>query len=108
MAQTILEIEKWAIPKWHADFGDPIIEFNLLKGFCSVLLIRYSSIVVKLDCYEEGYMNVDIFSDTKKKIAELHVADTEECSYGLFFTTDGEEFYFRDKDEGIRFLSRYM
>lgn len=101
----IEDLEKWTVPKWHPDFGDAKVEFDMLKEFSSELLRRNQNYSLKLDCYEEGYMSVDIFSEDNK-YAELHVVDRDSGkAYGLFLMgKSDDEIYFTDLNEGLKYF----
>ena len=96
----------WNVPIWHPDCGDPKTEFEMLRSFSNALLGESDEYVVELDCFEDGYMKVDIYKD-KRKFAELHIVDSKESEkkYGLFMPfdeDDEDEFYFTNIDEGIK------
>ena len=93
-------------PKWHSDFGDPLLELEALKRFCTMLLKDNSLYSVELDCYEEGYMNVNLFLEGRGKIGELHVVDSKDYEYGLFLDDEDEDKYFVDVEDGLKFFKK--
>ena len=101
----------WEVPTWHPDFGDPEIEIEMLRGFCVKAIQFFPNLTTDLVTPEEGYLNVDVFDDSKK-IAELHVVvDDEKRRFGLF-GFDGEEeteeLYFLEHDQGLKELSKLL
>jgi hypothetical protein len=89
MNQNIID---WVIPNWHPDFGNPKEELLILQKTCLFLHNFNTSLTFQLDCYEEGYMRIEI---DKENIfwGELHVVDVSTKRIGLF-KPDGEELYF--------------
>ena len=98
----------WVAPVWHPDFGDPSSELEALRGFCIELKKRRPEFVLHLDCFEEGYMKVDIGLSDLGHVAELHVVSSDDYFYGLFFGEDGEEFHFNKIGDGIDFFDGYI
>ena len=96
------DINSWKSPKWHSDFGDPTSQFEALRNFSFSLTELTPEFSVELDCYEEGYMNVNIYLNGEDKIGELHAVDSDDYLYGLFL--GDEEMYFNSIDEGIKLL----
>lgn len=97
---------EWKIPVWHKDFGDPRIELNLLKQFCNKLLQSNNSYSIELDCFEEGYMKVDIYKKSIK-YGEVYITELNgKKQYGLFITknNDEEEIYFSDITDGLKYF----
>lgn len=86
------KIKKWNPPIWHEDFGNPKKELELLKEFCNFLLSKKkSNYSCELDCFEEGYMSVEIVKD-KIPFFTVEVVDLSENKLGLFFE-NGDEHY---------------
>ena len=94
-------IEGWTVPKWHEDFGSPQVEFDALKKISKVCVTQISDLSVKLDCYEEGYMNIDLFINELNKIGEIHIVESDQYTYGLFLNDSDEDQYFHDTDKDI-------
>ena len=96
---------EWTAPKWHSDFGDASEELEMLKKFCILLIRRKPEYNTELDCFEEGYMKVNIYKK-KNKYAELYITNKNNNKrYGLFLaidTIDEDEIYFSDLDEGLK------
>ncbi|MBK6897122.1 MAG: hypothetical protein IPH06_11075 [Alphaproteobacteria bacterium] len=103
--------ENWVLPVWHHDFGDPVLEFNLLKNFVSASSQKLPQLDYKLDAFEEGYLCVVVLHN-QRKIAELHVTNTEAQELSLFlFDSSGDdlkEMTFRSFDSGIFFLGNFL
>ncbi len=96
------KIESWKSPKWHKDFGNPTLELSLLKKISLEILSLESAYDFELDCYEEGYMNVNVSVDDRTFV-EIHVAEVDINKVGLFFE-DGREIYVNDvKDIATHF-----
>lgn len=85
-------IMNWSAPNWHSDFGNPEIELLLLKKASLFLLEINNDLSFRLDCYEEGYMMVEI-ENKSVILGELYVVDVTKNKIGLF-KTNGEEKYF--------------
>jgi hypothetical protein len=102
------DISGWQVPKWHPDFGDAARELELLKAVASRLVTHGTCLNVDLECYEEGYMNVNVLRGSVK-IAEIHVvpADLDGRMLGLFFTDarPDSEWYFKEPDELVEKLT---
>lgn len=64
--------EQWTPPVWHEDFGDPQPELERLRLLA--LGLHAEGLSCRLDCYEPGYMRVEVFK------GELQVA--EYCMVG--------------------------
>ena len=47
--------ESWEIPRWHADFGDPAVEVELLRAFCVSARETFPRLKTTLCAIEEGY-----------------------------------------------------
>lgn len=102
------DFKNWKPPKWHSDWGDPDIEFLLLKNFSIKAADILPILNFKLNPSEEGYLCVDIFK-IDIKIAELHITNVDINQFGLFsFQDEGSEMHFTDSAEGISFLSELL
>ena len=88
---VIKSIESWNAPKWHQDFGDPNLELNILKEACLKLFELEPMLEFELDCYEEGYMNVNVLLRSNE-FFEVHVIDKDEKRVGLYFNNGDEVF----------------
>ena len=96
------KIEEWIPPTWHSDFGDPEAEVNLLKSISLKILELGFTYSFELDCYEEGYMRVEV-KDEQSIRFDIHVIDSENLKIGLFFP-DGAEYYIHHIDEIGKYL----
>lgn len=85
---------RWIIPQWHPDMGDPAPAFEMLR-ILAVGVMRQSPDVydITFNPYEEGYMEL-IFEIDGKQFANINVVDGEDenLRYG-FFPISGEEAY---------------
>jgi len=103
------DLKLWKVPAWHADFGDPVVEFEMLTTFCQKLLSVTSKYSFKLDTYEEGYMNVDIYKVNGEKYGELMIVDEDGVKkYGFFYDLENneKEAYFDSVDEGLNYFPK--
>jgi hypothetical protein len=94
----------WTEPQWSADFGDPAGELDILRVFSNSLIELGLGYSVELNCFEDGYMNVDIFDQNQEKVAELHVVSSDDYIFGLFFDHLDEEIYFNRVADGLTAL----
>ena len=98
-----LDLSSWKTPKWHKDFGNPEIELEHLKVFSTFLLNSETAFDLRLDCYEEGYMCVEIVN-AGRKVGELHWLDSDDFNYGFF--SDDDEFKFKLIEDGVDFFKK--
>lgn len=91
MSNKLEQIQNWKAPKWHEDFGNPVIELELLKELCRFIIAENSDYNLELDCFEDGYMQVNMFLGTTKKF-DLQVVDSTLPKIGLF-GANGDEYY---------------
>ena len=103
--------ESWEIPRWHADFGDPAVEVELLRAFCVSARETFPRLKTTLCAIEEGYLNVDVsIEDTK--IAELYVVSDKGRQRIAIFGWNGEpesdENYFEEHERGLKILARLI
>ncbi len=92
MKATKQTIDEWVAPNWHSDFGDSNVELILLKNASLFLLEFNTEFTFHLDCYEEGYMRVEVKMG-EINWGEINVVDSEKKRIGVF-KLSGEEFYF--------------
>ena len=90
-------IDKWKVPNWHKDWGNPENELDLLKEYCTQIFKINQSFKFELDCFEEGYMCVKIYVH-KKLLGEIYAVKSEIHEIGLFLE-NGEEVYFSNLKE---------
>ena len=102
MMNKIKDIKKWKAPNWHKDFGDPIKEMQLLQDVCINILDLGYDYLFKLDCFEEGYLSVEVF-EKDDLIFDMQVVNSDEKKIGLFFK-NGEEHYINQSSEISKFL----
>jgi len=101
------ELSSWVIPSWHPDFGDPKIEFTMLVNFCRELISNHRDYKLKLDTFEEGYMNVEIYRSNDEKFGELVIVELDDGKvYGLFYDMDDDEkeVYFSSIKDGLKYF----
>lgn len=96
------KINKWKIPKWHKDYGDPKKEVKLLQDICLFILSLGFKYCFEIEYVEEGYLGVNIFKN-KVYFGSIQVVDIEDNKVGLF-TENGEEFYINHKEEIKKYL----
>ena len=99
----IQKIESWNPPIWHKDFGDASIELNILKTLCLFINNLDFNYLFHLDCFEDGYMKVDVFKHEKMYL-EIYVVDVKTERVGLFFQ-NGKEVYIQDIKEVEKYLN---
>lgn len=103
----------WTAPTWHADWGDPQPELEMLRRFAEELLAKLPDYEVFLDCFEEGYMCVQV-TKNGAEIAEVHVVQgdptSDKRSYGLFMLVESkeDELYFERPEEMVDELRRIV
>ena len=95
---------QWEAPTWHSDFGDPTYELESLRKFCIELKKKHAQYEVQLDCFEEGFMKVDISLGKFGKIAEIHVVSSDDFIYGLFIGDGDKEIHFNKIEDGMRYF----
>ncbi len=108
---TMMTPDTWVIPCWHQDFGDPIVEVEMLRIFCRRAIRRFPQISTKLSAPEDGYLNVDVIVGNNK-IAEIHIIPKNgDKQFGLFcFEGEKEtkEVYFTEHEKGLRELEEML
>jgi hypothetical protein len=97
------KIESWKSPVWHSDFGNPEMELSLLKKLCLFINSLNSDYHFELDCFEEGYMRVEI-SKENEALLEIYIVDVKEEKIGLFFKS-GHEFYINKIEDVTKYLT---
>ena len=99
--------QTWEPPRWHEDFGNAQGEFLMLRSFSLALIKSGKGYDVELDCFEEGYMKVDIFKG-HNAFGELYVVERENrLEYALFTNIgkeDEDEIYFSSVEDGLSLL----
>lgn len=93
MEDCIKDIQAWTAPKWHPDWGDSTTVLQLLQQACIFLKMVNNKFIYNLDCYEEGYMRVEIFL-YKKIWGELAVSDVDNRIIVMYTNDYKEEMYF--------------
>ncbi len=91
----------WSPPNWSENFGDPVGELDALREFCVALADQNPEYCTLLNCFEDGYMSVDIVINCGAKVAEVMIVDSDDHIFGLFFRPNDDEFYFNTIDEGL-------
>lgn len=85
-------ISEWKAPIWHQDFGNSLLELNLLKEVCSYIIRNFDiDYYFKLDCFEEGYMAIEAIKN-ETLIYTIQVVDVDSNKIGLFFE-EGDDVY---------------
>jgi len=103
IVNEIIKIKSWEAPDWHEDYGDSSLEVSLLKNLCLNVIDMGYNYKFDLDCFEEGYINVNVFKNNEL-FFEIHIVDIKEKKIGLFFQ-NGEEFYIYKIDEVKKYLN---
>ncbi len=85
----------WVAPTWHEDAGDPSTELDLLRAFATSLLEQpIEDLAVTLDCFEDGYMAIEV-ARGRQPVVEVHVVAPPAAGgsrrLGVFLLVDGDE-----------------
>jgi hypothetical protein len=103
--------ESWVAPRWHADYGDVLGEFEHLRQFALLLLRLVPTARVGLDLPEVGLMEVLILLPDGTA-AEVHSVPTLNNPalrrFAVFLspgTADEEEIYSDTLDAAVRLFT---
>ena len=103
-----LSKNEWKVPNWrhwHPDYGDPGIEFEMLKSFCTYC-VEKKELTFYLDWLEdeEGYMYVYIYYNNKE-IGYLNIVNEKgKLKFGYF--SELQEVYFDTNEAGFLAISK--
>ena len=89
MIKKNLQPELWAVPEWHADFGDATAELEHLRALAAALLLASPGVHIELETPEPGLMNLEIeFPDGERaEVYSLSCDSTHnQCRYALFLS----------------------
>ncbi|MDW7690249.1 hypothetical protein R9C00_24205 [Flammeovirgaceae bacterium SG7u.111] len=89
---TSPNINSWKVPEWHTDFGDPYLEFSLLKEIAVFIKKNFKRLDVYLECIEEdGYLNLEVYKDANKKGEIYANQDGSRFKISAFIFTENDE-----------------
>lgn len=91
----------WKAPVWNKDYGDPEQELSLLKKYIQNIHSELPEIIFGLDCFEEGYMEVQLYRKDELW-GYLNVVDVELKRVDLFIKE--EEEYFLKESDAVAYL----
>lgn len=92
---------KWVIPHWHEDLGDPGPRFEMLRVLARAVMEAHPNVYdIAFNPYEEGYMEV-IFEIDSRLHSNVVVVDREETLHYGIFLAGGAEFYYDSIEEAL-------
>lgn len=97
----------WAVPEWHADFGDTVSELEHLRILAQYVQGQFPQLEIGLEIPEPGLMYV-IVNREKECIAEVYsiatVASNGSRRYGVFVSPNAsteQDFYCESPGEVV-------
>lgn len=92
---------RWVVPQWHEDLGDPGPRFEMLRVLALTVMKTHPDVYdITFNPYEEGYMEVKFEIDGRSH-SNVVVVDREETLHYGVFLAGGAEFYYDSADEAL-------